>query len=666
MEQTVLASTGKNTVTIECAATSSPLDESLSRIKTFLSERLNESSWPAVQDDQGGVIIDLGVLGVQPDGKAREDWVSRRVYPIRLYHATVILGPLCNPAREGGPCPLCLERRWLAIRPREERETLGDLRQAFVYGKNPRLTPPALEAIWSVVEAALAQNGRDSALFLSGCQLYELHLETLHLARSRLIADSCCPLCAPSRIDTRQGAALQLSPRIKRAVTDYRLVKATDYGLPEDGYINPVCGMLGNASFADYAHPVTAPVSGKMLMQSRHALNDAWWGGHSNSFAVSRHLGMLEGLERYGSHKPRGKKTVVFDCYNNLQSLALNPLDCGVYRADYYRKPGAIYVPFTPEREIPWVWGYSFRQRRPILVPEQLAYYMDYRNEYPLFVQDCSNGCAVGSSLEEAIFFGLLELIERDAFLITWYARLAPRKIDPWSCSNRATLDILDRIERLNYDVYLFDTRLDVTPPSVVAVALLREDDLGKLVLAAGSSFDPEDAIRAALCEVAAYIPTFSVRLASNMEAVQAMARDYRKITKLEHHSLLYGLPEMAPKANFLFQNASTGTVKELYADWIAKRPRSHDLLDDLRYCIDELVGLGMDVIVVEQTCPEQEQVGIKAASVIVPGLLPIDFGWGRDRVFDMPRLRTVPRTAGYLEKDFDPALSNPAPHPFP
>jgi ribosomal protein S12 methylthiotransferase accessory factor len=660
MKQIAIAPTAQNPVTIECIATSSPMDESLSRIKAFLGERLDERRRQGMGRDESKILIDLGLLGIQPGDNVRETWLERRVYPIRLYHATVILGPLCQPAREGGPCPLCLERRWRVIRQREEREALESFQRAYLYGANPRLTPPALEAIWTVVEAALTRSDNDEGL------VYELHLETLHLSRYRLIADSSCPLCANLPVDSPEGAQIALSPRIKHAETDYRLVRPTEYAMHEDGFVNPVCGMLGNDTFADYAHPVTAPVSGKMLMKSRHVINDAWWGGHSNSFAVSRRLGILEGLERYAGHRPRGKKTVVFDSYQNLRPHALNPLECGVYQPDFYRRPKSIYVPFTPERELPWVWGYSFRQQRPILVPEQLAYYMDYRNEYPAFVQDCSNGCATGSSLEEAIFFGLLELIERDAFLITWYARLAPCKIDPWSCRDRSTLDILDRIDRLNYDVYLFDTRLDVMPPSVVAVALLREDAPGKLVLAAGSSFDPEDAIRAALCEVAAYIPTFAVRLETDMEAMQAMARDYRKLTKLEHHSLLYGLPEMATKASFLFQNASTSSVEELYADWIEKRPRSHDLLDDLRYCIDEIIRLGMDVIVVEQTCPEQEQVGIKAASVIAPGLLPIDFGWGRDRVFDLPRLRTVPRTAGYLDKDFEPTLSNPAPHPFP
>ena len=105
MEQTVLALTNENLVTIACAATSSPLDESLSRIKAFLTERLNESNRQELSSDASGVLIDLGVLGVQADGNAHANWVNRRVYPIRLYHATVILGPLYNPAHAGGPCP---------------------------------------------------------------------------------------------------------------------------------------------------------------------------------------------------------------------------------------------------------------------------------------------------------------------------------------------------------------------------------------------------------------------------------------------------------------------------------------------------------------------------------------------------------------------------------
>ena len=44
------------------------------------------------------------------------------------------------------------------------------------------------------------------------------------------------------------------------------------------------------------------------------------------------------------------------------------------------------------------------------------------------------------------------------------------------------------------------------------------------------------------------------------------------------------------------------------------------------------LADRGFDVIVVDQTRPEQRALGLATASVLVPGLLPIDFGWARQR----------------------------------
>ena len=68
----------------------------------------------------------------------------------------------------------------------------------------------------------------------------------------------------------------------------------------------------------------------------------------------------------------------------------------------------------------------------------------------------------------------------------------------------------------------------------------------------------------------------------------------------------------------------------------------------------------------VDQTSPEQRGSGWHTASVLVPGLLPIDFGWARQRALHMPRLRTALREAGRADRDLAPADLNPAPHPFP
>jgi ribosomal protein S12 methylthiotransferase accessory factor len=54
---------------------------------------------------------------------------------------------------------------------------------------------------------------------------------------------------------------------------------------------------------------------------------------------------------------------------------------------------------------------------------------------------------------------------------------------------------------------------------------------------------------------------------------------------------------------------------------------------------------------------------GLHTASVLVPGLLPIDFGWRRQRALVMPRLRAaVSGDAGSSGR----LRCNPAPHPFP
>ena len=49
-----------------------------------------------------------------------------------------------------------------------------------------------------------------------------------------------------------------------------------------------------------------------------------------------------------------------------------------------------------------------------------------------------------------------------------------------------------------------------------------------------------------------------------------------------------------------------------------------------------------------------------------MPGLLPIDFGWTRQRALLMPRLRTALRRAGLRADDLRDGRDPTVPHPFP
>ena len=68
----------------------------------------------------------------------------------------------------------------------------------------------------------------------------------------------------------------------------------------------------------------------------------------------------------------------------------------------------------------------------------------------------------------------------------------------------------------------------------------------------------------------------------------------------------------------------------------------------------------------VDQTTPEQARLGLRTVCTIVPGLLPIDFGWSRQRALTMPRLRTAWRRAGRRPDDLGEDEIRRVPHPFP
>jgi ribosomal protein S12 methylthiotransferase accessory factor len=655
-------------IRIGATTTLSSLDDSLSLIQLSLTEHLNEIGTldKLLRTGMSELIIDLEILGTRDHWASREElpyWKGCMTYPIKLSRSFALLGPLYMPELPASPCPNCLSRRWFNNRNKEEQRSIAQAQHMITTGHNPRVTTFILDTIRQVMMTALNQTEMTSKN--EAFPFYVLDLETLRVSQHYLIQDSFCPVCTTVPLDSAEASRLHLTSRPKRQLSNYRLIKATDYELPIAGLINPISGVMGQMPIAEIVHTLASPILGQFEMRSSHGLHTIMWSGHGTSYYQSLYLGLLEATERYSGLLLRNKASTVYDSYEHLSSQALDPRTCGLYRPEFYQM-SSDYLPFSPTRQLSWVWGYSFQQARPILVPEQLVYYMNYHHLKTNFVQECSSGCATGSCLEEAILYGLIELIERDAFLMTWYAQLAPPRINPRSSRCPETLFALEGIEKLGYELHLFDTRFDIRIPSILAVAKRKEPALANILVSAGAGLDPEDAIRSALCELACYIPDTLQRIESKVAQIEAMVQDYSKVTDLEHHPQLFASPKMAPHIDFLFQNPAYRSLEEAYCDWQDLWPRNQDLRDDLMACIGMIMQLGMDVIVVDQTCKEQALTGLKTVCVLVPGLLPMDFGWKKERIFDLPRLRTVPRTAGYRKADFEPDMQNIIPHPFP
>lgn len=613
-----------------------------------------------------GPEVAVGALGVRDElaAGAEDPAPPAAVHVLRYGHLAVV-GPFAPGG--GAGCPRCLARRWQGVRARALREALETGRETRAAGGGPAGTDFGVDTVAALVAAHHERPGsgadRHPYAFL-------VDTETLRVTRFRFVPDAECPRCGVRPADTAEGARIEPAPAPKPAPDVFRARSADDYDVPFTAFVNPAAGMLGPSVVPDLISASTSSTVGSFLLRSGDYLRECFWGGHTPSYRSSERVGLLEGLERFAGMRPRGKRTAVVAAYDELAAdgAALDPRACGLYAPEFHdAEPGVR--PFDPARPIPWVWGWSLRDARPLLVPEIIAYYHAPGGLEHRFVQESSNGCASGGSLAEAVYHGLMEVVERDAFLLAWYGRAPLPEIDASASRRPETRAMIDRLAMYGYRARFFDTRVTFPIPVVTAVAERVDGGLGRLCFGAGAGLDPEAALAAGLCEIATDAVNLRRRTARDEPRLRALAADFDRVQVLHDHPLLYGLPEMAGHADFLLRGGA-GRPRVALADIAATGPGAlppaADLREDVAACVAAVAKAGFDVIAVDQTMPEQRQLGFHTAGVIVPGLLPIDFGWRRQRARHLPRTRTALREAGLHDRDLTAADLNPAPHPFP
>ncbi|NEB94697.1 TOMM precursor leader peptide-binding protein [Streptomyces bauhiniae] len=628
-------------------AVDSPWDTVCARLTAALASRVHGR--PAV----------VTALGVRDELTEKTGQFAPDVIPVGLYGHHAVVGPVA-PA-DGRGCPRCLARRWQAVRA-------GFLRDALEQGGPTRATgtPPwgadfVVDALAALVSAAGAHPRAERHPWV-----WLLDLETLRVARFPLVPDGECPTCADRPDDTAEGARVALEHAPEHAPGSFRTRPLSAYDLPLEAFANPVTGMLGPSVAPDLTSASTSSAVGAFTTRSGAYLRECYWGGHTGAYGTSVRVGLLEGLERYAGMRARARRPVVTATLEELGDTAVDPRVTGLYPDTF--DADAVGAPrFAPDRPIAWVWGWSLRDNRPVLVPEVVAYYHAPGGIRRRFVQESSNGCASGGGLAEAVHHGLMETIERDAFLLAWFGRARLPEIDPASSTRPATRAMVDRLAMYGYRARFFDTRISFPVPVVTAVAERVDGGPGLLCFGAGASPDPEDALAGGLCEIATDSVNLRRRTAREERRLRRMAADFDEVRVLHDHPLLYGLPEMGRYTDFLLRGRDDDErvpLASLAPD--RPRPRPADLRADVEAVVAKVTARGFDVVVVDQTAPEQRELGLSTAKVLVPGLLPIDFGWSRQRGPWLPRTRTALREAGLRTADLAPDECNPAPHPFP
>ncbi|ROS45983.1 YcaO-like family protein [Curtobacterium sp. PhB78] len=424
---------------------------------------------------------------------------------------------------------------------------------------------------------------------------------------------------------------------------------AADLGASE--LSNPVSGIVSASTDEDIRSLVTAKVAGFFVERDGHGEYVRSWGGHSDSYAHSRDIGLLEGIERLSCAEPD-------DCMV-VESV---PEEVDIIRPEEF---GVDLATQIDPREIvaAWTLGHDLSDGRTVAVPARLVFYAARLAE-PVWVQDSSSGCAVGGDDQEAQLFGLLEAIERDAFLLAWYGDLPLRQIDTSTVCDPESIGYIARLRLIGIDVRFFDATVGIDVPTVIAVCSTASDGV---CFGAGSHPEPARALRSALIEVASDFQVVEDHVRQHRERLLAMFEDPNKVAAVDDHADLYGLREARSWLTH-WANPDTRSTRWCGLDELqrASAPGT-SITGDLGDVIAAVVQAGFSPIAVDVASSVARSYGLACWKVLVPGLLPLDFGWPEQRALSMPRLSG--RGQEWLDAHAPPGTAlrvHRHPHPFP
>ncbi|HLU73576.1 MAG TPA: TOMM precursor leader peptide-binding protein [Nonomuraea sp.] len=593
------------------------------------------------------VLLDSWTLASVTELAARARAAGSTLLPVRCDGALVLVGPLAGPDSAG--CLACAERTRLDSLP-------GPVPAGAPQTMGGAVPPQAAGLVAALASDAVAAG-------TTGV-LWALRGEDLEVSAHRVLPFGGCEVCAPLPQDAPRPVVAGRHPVTGSALREDNPRTETAAQLREvlvDWRLGPVQRLY---RWEDR----TLPLASARLTGSAGLIGTGY--GRSEDFAEAERVALFEALERLTGMRPRGIVPEVYATHGGLDpGVAVDPAVLGLHEPDLERHPEFVLEPYAPEKPMHWVYGWSMTHHRPRLIPEQFVYWdsrlwFDGRKERMFY--DSSNGCGLGSSQAEAVLHGLFEVAERDAFLMAWYARTPLRRIAP-PADDPQLGRLVDRLGSLGHDLLLFDATNDFGVPVVLSMTRRRVPDprLPNTLFAAGASRHPLQAMRTAAAEVYINVRNKADKriAAFERERLLAMVDDPFLVRTLDDHVFVNALDEAGEWHEFLLGGGSAAPWRELWPE----PPPCRDLGGYLEEWVDRLASAGLEVIAADQSEPvTRDRLGLHAAKVVVPGSLPMTFGYVYRRTRNLPRLLEVPARLGRLP---GPARYEDLPfhpHPFP
>lgn len=256
-----------------------------------------------------------------------------------------------------------------------------------------------------------------------------------------------------------------------------------------------------------------------------------------------------------------------------------------------------LLEPLLPDKLVDWTGGWDLLRNEEIFVPSNAVYhpYNEPGQCVKLFRSN-TNGLAAGNVIEEAIFHGLLEVIERDALSSAEFNRNTGKELI-LTQNDGSNYELIQKFRDEGIEIRLWVLQHDTNVTTVVAVTDdIKMKDAAMLVMGAGSHLKPEIAVSRAITE------------AAQSRVVQIHGA--REDTDREKFVRNIGYEQMKRMNKFWYEDKETISLLEI------KDVSTETPAENIQVVLDQLKGLVDNVIVVNLS---RENVNVPVVRVIIP-----------------------------------------------